>query len=179
MATGTGQRQRTAPSARPVPECRPEFAHLSLDALREYRQELTVEEGRTSYWRRLIQARLDVVRSAAGNPDPMAHERLRGVLAQARSTSRQALVELVGPDPAPPLPDLEELWTMELRPADGAHTEALLLALSHAELQLSTYRTAVHEKLAAATTELIARYRLEPQLALLALPLEPPRRVTS
>jgi Arc/MetJ family transcription regulator len=175
MPTGTGHRPRTSASARPVPECRPEFAHLSLDELRAYRHDLTIEEGRTSYWRRLIQARLDVVRSASVSPDPMAHERLRGLLAQSRGGQRQALVELVGPEPAPPLPDLEELWTMELRPDDPVHTDALLVALGHAELQLSTYRATVHDKLSAATTELIARYRQEPALALTALPLEPPR----
>ena len=51
---------------RAVPERSPAFAHLSLDGLRAYRRALTTEEGRVSYWRRIIQARLDVVRAAEG-----------------------------------------------------------------------------------------------------------------
>ena len=50
-----------------------------------------------------------------------------------------------------------------------------LADLAHAELQLSAYRAALHRKLAAATQELIARYREDPSLALTALPLVPPR----
>jgi hypothetical protein len=43
--------------------------------------------------------------------------------------------------------------------------------LAFAELQLSAYRAALHRRLENATTELIARYREEPRLALLALPV--------
>ena len=49
---------------RAVPERSPDFAHLSLDGLRAYRRVLSAEEGRVSYWRRIIQARLDIVRAA-------------------------------------------------------------------------------------------------------------------
>ena len=46
--------ERTRAGGRPRPERNPEFAHLSLTALRAYRQSLTAEESRVSYWRRLI-----------------------------------------------------------------------------------------------------------------------------
>ena len=45
------------PTARPTPERTEEHAHLSLDALREYRKVLAAEESRVSYWRRILQAR--------------------------------------------------------------------------------------------------------------------------
>ena len=46
---------------RVVPQRSAEFDHLPLPALRSYRQTLTAEENRVSYWRRLIQARLDLI----------------------------------------------------------------------------------------------------------------------
>ncbi len=182
MATRTGRRVGAQPaspptqrsgSARPVPERSPDFAHLNLVSLRAYRRTLTHEESRVSYWRRLIQARLDVLRDDGDRNlvDDDKVERLRGVLAEARSgESRQALVSLVPIDDIPPLPDLTELWSRELRPADEAYTDALRRDLAFAELQLSAYRTALHARLGAATHELIARYREEPSLCLAVLP---------
>lgn len=182
MTTRTGQRVGAQPAprdgqrsgGRPVPERSKDFAHLSLTALRAYRRTLTHEESRVSYWRRLIQARLDVLRDDSGQPHPVDHdkvERLRGVLAEARpGESRQALVTIVPIDDIPPLPDLEELWSREHRPEDQAHSATLLKDLSFAELQLSAYRTALHDRLGAATHELIARYREDPSLCLTALP---------
>jgi hypothetical protein len=172
----TGARPKVAASTRPVPERRPEFSHLTLDGLRAYRRALTAEEGRVSYWRRLIQARLDVVADLDAVLDPVSHQRIRAVFAESRSPSRQALVGVVPVDDVPPLPDLESLWSQELRPYDVKHTTRLRRDLSHAELQLSAYRSALHRKLSAATQELIARYRENPCLALTALPLIPPTR---
>jgi hypothetical protein len=158
-----------------VPQRNADFSHLTLDGLRTYRRAVSAEEGRVSYWRRLIQARLDVVSDVDRVADPTSHERFRSVFAESRSASRQALVNVVPVDDVPPLPDLEELWVRELRPYDSRHTARLRRDLAHAELQLSAYRAALHRKLSAATQELIARYREDPSLALTALPLTPPR----
>ena len=54
---------------------------------------------------------------------------------------------------------------------------ATLARLADAEHQLSAYRRGLHERLDAATGELIARYREEPALALRALPLPRGERV--
>jgi hypothetical protein len=170
----TGARPKAAQAARPVPERDPQFSHLTLEGLRSYRRALTAEESRVSYWRRLIQARLDVVADADAVTDPTSHERFRSVFAEQRTGGRQALVALVPVDDVPPLPDLDNLWTRELRPTDSRHTARLRRDLGHAELQLSAYRAALHRKLAAATQELIARYREDPSLALSALPRVPP-----
>ena len=82
---------------RAVPERSPDFAHLSLDGLRKYRHALSDEESRVSYWRRIIQARLDLVRAAEGGTVATV-DNLRGVFAEARVDSgRKALL----PQPPP------------------------------------------------------------------------------
>jgi len=173
--------QRTGPSRsvparlRPVPERSEDFAHLSLEGLRTYRRALGAEEGRVSYWRRIIQARLDLVR-AAGSAPVASVEHLRGVFAQSRvGSGRQALVTLEGEDDLPPLPDLAGLWDREPVPGADLHNDALAHDLVKAEAQLSAYRSALHQRLSGATGELIARYREEPLQCLSALPLLPAR----
>ena len=94
--------------------------------------------------------------------------RLRGVLTDhQRSSQRLAMQTLDGHLELPPLPDLTVLWESQPQDAD----DDLLVRLAAAERQLSDYRRGLHERLDAATGELIARYRDEPTLALRALPL--------
>ena len=154
-----------------TPERSPEFAHLPLLGLRQYRRALTQEESRVSYWRRIIQARLDVVRSLGNDSGPDV-EALRPVLGADRvGAARTALLDVIPVDDIPPLPNLESLWERDPRPGDEDFNAALVAELAKAEAQLSAYRQALHRRLAAATTELIARYREEPALCLSALPL--------
>jgi len=173
--------ERTRPGARPRPERNPEFAHLSLEALRTYRSSLGREESRVSYWRRLIQARMDVLEAQAADVPGTAAarglardsdrvERLSGVLAEARPTDgRTALVSL-SVDDVLPLPDLAELWSREVPTDDDEQVHALRSDLAIAELQLSAYRGALHRQLGVATAELVARYHEDPPLCLSALP---------
>jgi hypothetical protein len=157
---------------RAVPERSPDFAHLSLDGLRAYRRALSTEEGRVSYWRRIIQARLDLVRAAEAGTVATS-QNLRGVFAEARVDSgRKALLTVVPIDDMPPLPDLVDLWARAAQPGDIDGTRALARDLAKAEAQLSAYRTALHKRLASATGELIARYREQPTLCLSALPMQ-------
>jgi hypothetical protein len=157
---------------RAVPERSPDFAHLSLDGLRAYRRALSTEEGRVSYWRRIIQARLDLVRAAESGTTATS-QNLRGVFAEARVDSgRKALLTVVPIDDMPPLPDLVDLWARSPQPGDLEGTHALARDLAKAEAQLSAYRTALHKRLASATGELIARYREQPALCLSALPMQ-------
>jgi anti-sigma-K factor RsiG len=152
------------------PERSSDFAHLSLDGLRQYRTTLSSEESRVSYWRRIIQARLDVVRATdTGSANTL--DDLRNMFSENRATgSRNALITIVPMDDLPPLPDLGAIWAREPAPGDDDHNAKLIHDLSKAESQLSAYRTALHRRLASATTELIARYREEPDLCLSALP---------
>lgn len=155
---------------RSVPERSPDFAHLSLEGLRKYRHALSEEESRVSYWRRIVQARLDLVRAAEGGTVATV-DNLRGVFAEARvDGGRKALLTVVPADDIPPLPDLVEVWARQPRVGAVEHNRRLAHDLSKAEAQLSAYRTALHKRLSAATGELIARYREQPDLCLTALP---------
>jgi len=176
----TGRRAaRPRPARRPVPELSDDYGHLTLEALRAYRAALQAEEGRVSYWRRILQARLDVVgqgrtHGGAGTLDAAS---LRPVLTEQRvSFGRTALVEVLPVDDIPPLPALGELWERCVEPSDAAGLTTLARDLTTAEQQLSEYRSALHRRLADATSELMARYRHEPGLCLSALPLPAPRR---
>ena len=155
------------------------FAHLALAGLRSYRNAVMAEEHRVSYWRRLVQTRLDLLaRSSTGACDDDALRReLVGLLAEQRSGDRVALTQVRGAEYQPPLPDLVALWS-RLADADPEQVRRLRHDLVAAERQLSAYRRALHGRLTAATDELVARYREDPRTCLSALPLTPgpPRR---
>lgn len=141
--------------------------HLDLDALRTYRQELVVEESRVSYWRRILQARLDTALGQNGERTPVA--RLQSVLTRHQESSRRlAVLPVHDAVSVPPLPNLAVLWESS---SDLDSDDRMLPRLASAEVELSAYRRSLHERLDDATSELIARYREEPALALRALPL--------
>jgi hypothetical protein len=148
-----------------------EFAGLGLDILRTYRKALRSEESRVSYWRRLVQTRLDLLlayNTSARGDGPG----LRALLANERiGALRTALIDVHPADGMPPLPDLLEMWERMVPPGDVAAHAALISDLRDAEHTLSEYRHALHRRLDDATSELVARYRANPQLCLSALPL--------
>jgi hypothetical protein len=149
-----------------------DYAHLSLEALRDYRRALADEESKVSYWRRILQARLDVVQ--AGGRGRLDQEHLRPVLTSARiGAGRQALVAVLPVDDIPPLPSLAELWDRTVESGDAEGQATLEHDLREAERSLSDYRKALHGRIADATAELIARYREQPSLCLSALPTQP------
>ena len=164
----TGYDRRPAAGRRPAQRV-PHLEHLELSALRVYRQDLLTEESRVSYWRRILQARLDttVGRGDERTPAP----KLQSVLSRHQESSRRLAVHTVHDAVGvPPLPDLTVLWE------SGAGSDAdddMVVRLAAAEVELSAYRRALHERLDDATSELIARYREQPALALCALPLPP------
>jgi hypothetical protein len=158
-----------------LPERNADFAHLSIDGLRRYRSTLTTEESRVSYWRRIIQARLDLVRASASGAATSVDD-LREVFAESATGARTALITIVPVEDMPPLPDLGALWDRQPDPEDEAATAELVRDLTKAEAQLSAYRSALHRRLASATTELIARYREQPELCLAVLPTRPTSR---
>jgi hypothetical protein len=152
------------------PERSDDFAHLSLDGLRQYRTTVSSEESRVSYWRRIIQARLDLVR-ATDTGTSASVEDLREMFTESRVTgARTSLLTIVPDDGLPPLPDLGDLWARQPVAGDHDFNAGLIRDLIKAESQLSAYRAALHRRLASATGELIARYREHPDLCLTALP---------
>lgn len=158
---------RRSPARRPAVRA-PELATFALDELRAYRQELLLEESRVSYWRRLLHARLDLTAD-----DTRSIARVRDVLDEHHAAShRLAMTPPADPEHRPPLPDLPALWDT----LGGSDDTDLLARLAAAEHELSAYRRALHQRLDAATGELISRYREEPTLALRALPLPRQRR---
>jgi hypothetical protein len=166
-------------AARPAPARNAAFSHLTIDALRDYRAALGAEENKVSYWRRILQARLDVVQAGSADRE-LDRETLRPVLTTERvGAGRRALVEVLPVDDIPPLPRLDELWERRVDPCDVEGQAALEQDLRAAEAQLSSYRRALHGRIADATGELIARYREQPSLCLTALPLRPSRSSAS
>lgn len=164
--------QRRKGERRPEPVLSEAYAHLSIDALREYRRALADEEHRVSYWRRILQARLDLVAGGTTRKG-VDHERLTPLLTTERvGAGRRALTSVVHTDGIPPLPRLEELWERQVGPEDEAGRAAFELDLRAAEQELSAYRAALHDRIGQATGELIARYRETPDLCLTALPLD-------
>ncbi len=165
------QASRRKGERRPEPVLSAEYAHLSVEALRESRAALADEEDKVSYWRRILQARLDVVVSGAAGRG-VENARLASVLTTQRmSAGRVALVRVLPVDGVPPLPRLAELWERQVDRADAQGRADFARDLQDAESELSAYRAALHERIAEVTGELIARYRKQPDLCLSALPL--------
>jgi hypothetical protein len=143
------------------------FADVELAELRAMRFGLNDEESKVSYWRRVIQARIDLL---GARERPGDHgEGLSRVLADARSSHRRlAALKVESVDSLPPLPDLADLWSRMI-PQDPLDREELASQLRDAELRLSEYRHELHLRIDKVTGELIARYREDPTLALTAL----------
>lgn len=166
-AARRAERKRARLNA-PVPDRDEAFDDLSLSQLRAMRDALGDEETRVSYWRRIVQARMDVLRADTGQ-DAVAD--LGRLLADAQSSHRRLAhisVEPVGG--LPPLPDLGRLWATEPVPGDQQSRDRLVAELSQAEARLSEYRSELFRRIDHVTGELIARYRENPLLALSALP---------
>ncbi len=157
--------RKKARLATPPPEPAEEFAHYSLAELRALRAELTDYETRVSYWRRLVQARIDLAREGHAPED---RARLADALADAPSRGRRiANLDLFPSDTTPPLPELDDLWRLSPGPDEMAEYLERMAQMEH---DLSHHRRALHHRIDALHDELIARYREEPRLALTALP---------
>lgn len=152
------------------PERSPELAHMTLPRLRSYRKTLKDEELRASYWRRLLQARRDLLRAAG---EPGDRQALTEALTEKRSGSGRQVMLTLHPDGGMPiLPHLPELWASSVDHADEAVRADLFARLASAESVLSSYREALHRRLDRATAELVARYHEDPSQCLAALTLE-------
>lgn len=165
---------RTAGRLRPLPVRTDDLAHLDLAGLRVYREALATEEGRVSYWRRILQARLDLLRADDGGGGLSVSAASRVLSGPTVGSGRKALLSIVPRDDMPPLPNLEVLWRAEPGRLDRAQLARIEAELAEAEKALSAYRAALHQRIDAATGELIARYREDPTLCLTALPTAPP-----
>ena len=161
--------RKAARAATPPPERDQAYDKLSLTDLRDLRTKLTHEETQVSYWRRIIQARLDVAKSSIPDAAPVAD--LTRVLTDSRSAvNRLAHIDVQPVDDVPPLPDLAEVWARQVDRSDPVALQRLEEDLTDAEEDLSAYRRELHHRVDLVTNELIARYREQPLLALQILP---------
>lgn len=145
----------------------PSLQDLALDDLRSLRQHLTDEEGRVSYWRRLFQARLDMLNDV----DEVDTQDVRRVLQDASNAPRRW--QALGLHPADidtEMPEARQLWARVVDLNDEGQRTAYVALLQQMEASLSRNRRALHQQIDAVTTELITRYRANPALALTALP---------
>jgi len=132
---------------------------------------LWAEEGRVSYWRRILQAKLDLIVDGATRSGATTEGLTRILNTHFGRSRRDNVAPIVPADGAEPFPDLIRLWNM---PSDDeADAGALADALRAAESDLSRRRTALHEEIDRVTGQLIARYREDPALVFSALPVRP------
>lgn len=137
------------------------------------------EEVRISYWRRLLHGRIDLALNGAATGrnarTPDLVERLCQVLADPVTTARRdALLSVPAFDELSEDAGVAAAWS-GLDLAGDEPTEELLARLSDLEQAMSTYRHELHERIDAATGELVARYHEDPAAALVALPVPRPR----
>lgn len=171
VATRAASARRVpATMMRPKPQRVPELAHMDLKRLRRYRRTLLDEELRASYWRRLIQARRDLLRAHDALGDRQV---LTDALTEQRSGSGRQVILLLHPDAGlPVLPQLPDLWASGVEALDEVGRAELFARLASAESVLSSYREALFRRLDRATEDLVARYHEDPRQCLVALPLE-------
>ncbi|MEO7981105.1 MAG: hypothetical protein ABI807_09475 [Sporichthyaceae bacterium] len=151
-----------------MPERSPELAHMTLTRLRTYRRTLLDEELRASYWRRLIQARRDLLRADNRPGDRPA---LLESLTEQRGTKGRQVILTLHPDAGMPiLPHLPDLWASGVDEGTDQSRAELFTRLASAESVLSSYREALHRRLDRATADLVARYHDDPAQCLVALP---------
>ena len=146
----------------------PDPASLSLDDLRNLRNQLQLEDDAVSYARRVAQARLDLVKAEAqhrvAGAEVVVDEELRTVLSS----------HLTGGPARPPRPtedlsdhplavELDELCASNglgrLKSLDEAQLVTLTTAISEFEEKVSTDRRARFDQLDELSAELVRRYR--------------------
>ncbi|MBA2954495.1 hypothetical protein GON03_09190 [Nocardioides sp. MAH-18] len=150
-----------------MPEPSPYLETLTLAELRVYRERLRTEEERTSYWRRLVHARIDLLEATGTADGSLSLTDLVRVLGDTgNGQGRHALHRVRAAEPLPDLPALAEVWVM---PTDDAGRVEAVRRLRDAETQLTGYRAALHRRIDEATAELIVRYRRDPSSALSVL----------
>jgi hypothetical protein len=143
------------------------LADLTLRQLRAYRDTLRHEADRVSYWRRVAHGRIDLLTAQRHTGTALSGEQLARVLADTASgRNRAGLMTIAAAEPLPELPELDEIWSEHVDPADEAAAAGFLERLRTAERQLNAYRDALHGRVDETTAELIARYREDPRRAL-------------
>jgi hypothetical protein len=140
-----------------------------LADLRALRESLREEEQRVSYWRQLVQGRLDLLRGALDGGHPSVDDLASLAAARGRTGARRrspAATRLALEGLVSPLAGLEALWDAPIAWDDQAALRRLERGLVEAEVKLSAYRRALHERIDDCTAQLVGHYQRDPaQLA--------------
>jgi hypothetical protein len=137
----------------------------SLPGLRALRKSLREEERQVSYWRRLVQGRLDLARTALAGDEPNASGIAGGGTGRKRADERRspALALLTDGGANRRLANLAGLWETPIPWDDHEELRQVENALVTIEAQLSSQRHDLHERIDACTAELVGRYRRDPE----------------
>jgi len=150
-----------------------DLAALTLAEVREYRARLEAEEDRVSYWRRVVHARIDVLRAQADSDQPLRFDDLVRVLGDTGTgRSRGALLRIQAADPLPMLPEVAETWQTDVDPHDPRAVADALDRLHRVEERLTAYRRALHARIEEVARRLIDLYSDNPTAALSLIPQE-------
>jgi hypothetical protein len=141
-----------------------------LAGLRALRQALREEERQVSYWRRLVQGRLDLAQAAIAGDQPSV-EKLTAAAAGQPTNGRRATTPRRSPSFAKfvngiqdrRLASLAEAWDTPIPWEDPERLREIEGSLVEVEAELSRRRRNLHERIDACTKELVDRYRNDPE----------------
>jgi hypothetical protein len=135
-----------------------------LAALRAMRKVLREEERDVSYWRRLVQGRIDLARAALAGDQPSVSRLASRITAQERAEGRRPPSFARFADGANHhLARLTDLWDSPIPWDDPEQLREVERTLVTMEADLSSYRHDLHERIDACTAELVGRYRSDPE----------------
>jgi len=169
-ASTSGVDQNLGDSFTVTPKTETTLQQMPLKELRTYRKSLTDEEERVSYWRRLVQFRVNLIKTQKEAGTITTRELVRSLGSTGSGSRRQKLLSMEPQSELPQLPGLDELWTSAINLSDEEGTNRLVEELTRVEKLLSQYRTALHACIDGATHELIVRYKNDPNLSLELFP---------
>jgi hypothetical protein len=140
-----------------------------LAGLRALRKALREEERQVSYWRRLVQGRLDLARAALAGDQPSV-EKLTATASGQRSDSGRSgaprrspsFVQFVNGIQDPRLASLAAAWDTPIPWDDPGRLRQVEATLADIETDLSMRRRDLHRRIDACTAELVDRYRSDP-----------------
>lgn len=145
------------------------LAGYDMDSLLDHRTEVREREEQLSYWRRVVQGRLDLL-DARLDPARPVDETLAHVLGtQGQSSQRIAHVSVRHVPPMLELATADRAWDLASSSADVCLLQHARHRLALAERWLSSQRAAVIRELDAATAELTARLSDDPRDYLLSV----------
>jgi RsiG-like len=149
-------------------EHRSEPAPEPLGELRARRKALREEERQVSYWRRLVQGRLDLARAALAGDEPSV-ERLAAAEPRGRPSRNggaahrsPSFARFVDGIQDRGLSGLAATWDTPIPWEDHERLREVERSLVQVEAELSRHRRELHQRIDACTAELVERYRTDP-----------------